>query len=297
MRGRASWLAAMGGWWLCAGMVAAQTPPPAVVLLPPLPAPGQAVTLVVADPAPWSTDARLYLWLGGGPPTLDVRADARATAAYRYPTFAFRVGAPGTYQGEYFDEPFPTYTSNPKAGFSFTVSGAGLATVVEFHHAQPDRYFYTTDPDEIAKLDAGATPGWTRTGESFRALPAGTVASYALPVCRYYGAPGSGIDGHFFSASAAECAAVAAKWPHRWQLETREAFLAFVPPALFTCEPDYWQRVYRLYDDRSGPRHRYTVSRAIRDRMLADGSVEEGARLDGPYEESYAMCVPGDGRG
>ena len=31
---------------------------------------------------------------------------------------------------------------------------------------------------------------------------------------------------------------------------------------------------------------------AVRYRMLADGWIEESAPLDGPYEESYAMCVP-----
>lgn len=293
MECRRTTVAVLGWLTLCTGPVLGAAPDaPSVVLLPPLPAPGQEVMLVVADPAPWSLDARVYLWRGGGPPTLDVRSDSMASATHGRPTFKFRLGATGTWYGEYYDEPHPNYSSNPKASFEVTVSAAGLATVVEYHHARLDRYFYTTDPDEIAKLDAGETSGWLRTGESFRALPAGARATYARPVCRFLGAPEAGIDGHFFSASPEECAVVAAKWPDQWRLEAAEAFLAVAPPTPFTCEPDPWQRVYRFYDDRTGPRHRYTVSREIRDRMLADGWVEEGAPLDGGYEPSYAMCVP-----
>ena len=285
---------AMLGWLMlsCGPVLGVAQDAPSVVLMPPLPAPGQEVTLIVADPAPWSLDARVYLWLGGGSPAQNLRSNAQASAAYRQPAFTFRVGAAGTYYGEYYDEPLPSYTTSAKAAFEVTVSAAGFVTVFEYHHPRLDRYFYATDPDEIAKLDTGMTPGWSRTGESFHALPAGTRATYARPVCRFYGTPEAGIDGHFFSASPEECAAVLARWPDRWLLETAEAFLAVAPPTPFTCEPDPWQRVYRLYDDRSGPRHRYTVSRAIRDRMLADGWVEEGAPLDGGYEESYAMCVP-----
>lgn len=275
------------------GLVGDAEAEPQVVLLPPLPAPGQSVRLIVADPAPAFKNARVYLWLrGAGAPTLDLESDRTGNTETAFPTFLYRFGEAGSYIGEYYDEPFPRYDASPKATFEVTVSASGLATVVEYHHARLDRYFYATDADEIARLDTGATTGWTRTGESFGALPAGARATYALPVCRFLGVPEAGIDGHFFSASPSECATVLAKWPDRWHLETSEAFSAVAPPTPFTCEPDYWQRVYRLYDARFGPRHRYTVSLAIRDRMRADGWIVEGAPLDGPYDESYAMCVP-----
>ncbi len=288
--------AAVLGWLvLCLGHAFGQTPAgPSVVLMPPLPAPGQIVRLVVVDPAPANRDVTLYLWRDGrsSSPAFSVRSPGVVSVAFRYPTFHFFAPEAGVYYGEYYDEPIPSYASNPKAEFRITVSATGLVSVVEYHNEALGRYFLTADADEIAKLDAGAISGWKRTGESFRALPPGTVAPFARPVCRYYGLPEAGIDGHFYSASADECAAVAAKWPGRWRLETSEAFLAVAPPYPFTCEPDPWQRVYRLYDDRNGPRHRYTVSYEIRSRMLAEGWIEEGAPLDGAYEPSYAMCVP-----
>lgn len=263
---------------------------PALVVIPPLPTAGDWVSLTIVDPQPADAGNFIYVNRRGEEPE---RWDGTWTPTSNPSTRAFgpRQLPAGTYDVGHYYVPMD-YFPEEKAHFVFTVSPSGPVIVVEFHNAALDRYFITADTAEIARLDSGEPTGWARTGESFRALSPGTPASNARPVCRYWGVPEAGIHGHFFSASPEECAAVAAKWPEQWLLETSEAFLAIAPPYPYTCEADAGQRVYRLYDDRTGPRHRYTASRAVRDKMVADGWVEEGAPLDGPYEDIYAMCVP-----
>lgn len=181
-----------------------------------------------------------------------------------------------------------------RAQTAFSVSSAGYATVVEFYHAALDHYFITSAPDEIAKLDQGIIRGWTRTGESFRAIVPAVAASTATPVCRMYGLPEFGIDSHFFSAGSSECDVVAQKWPDRWILETPAAFaippLYVGPNASNTTCGDDMQPLYRLYNNRADANHRYTTSRASRDQMLAKGWI-----LEGPTYDFYPE-VPGDVR-
>jgi hypothetical protein len=162
---------------------------------------------------------------------------------------------------------------------------------VEFHRADVDHYFITPNPLEIADLDRGVHPGWTRTGQTFQVFGSADAATLpANPVCRFYIPPSRG-DSHFFSASPAECEAVDALRhtdPNYagYVYETLQAFLALMPDiATGTC-PVGSNRVYRLWNARVDSNHRYTVERAIRDAMVAKGWIAEGY---GP--DAVAMCT------
>ena len=79
---------------------------------------------------------------------------------------------------------------------------AFAADVVEFYNAPLDNYFITADPAEAKAIDNGAAgPGWKRTGDTFGA--GGNTA-----VCRFYGSQTPGPNSHFYTVSAAECAAL-----------------------------------------------------------------------------------------
>ena len=88
----------------------------------------------------------------------------------------------------------------------------------------------TAEPAEIEALDVGRLQGWQRTGLSFNVVAesAATVGSGAA-VCRYYGRPEAGLDTHFYSASADECAVVGSNWPDRWTLESSNVFRVYLP--------------------------------------------------------------------
>jgi len=155
-------------------------------------------------------------------------------------------------------------------------------TVVEFYRADRDHYFVTSNPAEIAGLDAGVFAGWSRTGYGFSAFA--QPAAGASPVCRFYLPPPE--DSHFFSASPAECAAVAAQHP-TFILENASAFYLGLPdPVHGNCGPGETP-VYRLWNHRPDTNHRYTIDRAVRAAMLAQGWIAEG---DGP--DAIAMCAP-----
>jgi len=195
-----------------------------------------------------------------------------------------------------------SYTSTNKFAqvhqghLKFRIAASGAVTmwptapVVEFFSAGLNRYFMTADAGEIAALDDGSIRGWTRTGENFTAYPPDGIR--ANPVCRLYGSPQAGLDSHFFSADPAECAAVVARW-RAWTLEHQGAFGAVATPVFkqgaSLCD-EGGTALFRLYSNRSGADHRYTVSTPTRNAMLAKGWIAEGAFL-GPDGVPFAMCV------
>jgi probable HAF family extracellular repeat protein len=160
---------------------------------------------------------------------------------------------------------------------------AGEVNVIEFHHAASNHFFITARQAEIDALDSGATPGWQRTGEYFRAHP-GQVPG-ASAVCRFYIPPGFG-DSHFFSASPAECAQTREKFPHLVP-ETGEAFFVGTPDATGGCTAGTTP-VYRLWSQRAYSNHRYTTDAGVRDNMVRAGWLAEG---NGPGLASF--CAPG----
>ena len=161
-------------------------------------------------------------------------------------------------------------------------STAQPVTVVEFYRAASDHYFITIAADEIAALDTGLFPGWTRTGLTFKAH-AVSQPSFS-PICRFYLPPPA--DSHFYSSSPQECAAVAASNPAFILESTAVMHLALPNPISGTCQPGT-QAVYRVWNKRADTNHRYTTSLAVRDQMVAKGYVPEGS---GP--QAVVFCAP-----
>jgi hypothetical protein len=282
---------------LLSGLVRAAPLPPRLLVVPVLPSPQDSPTLLLFDAArvQTGTPPEVLLWRDG-------QFIARvATRAPRAPdevqTILLGRLSPGRYSVEYRDVAGPGFAGQddlPKLTLRFVVSEQGLLSVVEYFNAVLGHYFITAGPVEQQKLDSGTIPGWQRTGETFRALPVDDMPSFGSPVCRFYGLPSAGLDSHFFSADADECAAVESKWPNKWVRETPGAFGTVSASSLYPvqCGGGYFAPVFRLYNNRADANHRYTVSRAIRDQMVAQGWIEEGADYDGPHEERHAMCVP-----
>jgi serine protease len=166
------------------------------------------------------------------------------------------------------------------------LSGAAATTgVVEYYWAARDHYFITAAPAEIGALDAMANGAntWVRTGLGFRVYAGATGHPDANPVCRIYIPPPG--DSHFFSASPAECASTLARFP-TLEFEAASVFAIALPDATGSCAAGL-APVYRVFDNRADPNHRYTNSRAVRDAMVAKGYVAEGA---GP--DAVTMCGP-----
>ena len=155
--------------------------------------------------------------------------------------------------------------------------------VVEYYHAALDHWFVSALPADIAALDSGRLAGWARTGRTFNAYA--DAAPGASPVCRFYLPPAHG-DSHFYSASPAECAEVAAKFPSFVQ-ESPAVMHIGLPDAVSGDCPAGEVRVYRLWNGRADSNHRYTTDPAEKAAMLARGYVAEGY---GP--DATIMCAP-----
>ncbi|MFO1316383.1 MAG: hypothetical protein U1F58_12330 [Burkholderiales bacterium] len=158
-----------------------------------------------------------------------------------------------------------------------------LVDVVEFYNVTLDHYFVSSLAADIGALDSGTFKGWSRTGLSFKAY--GGAAAGASPVCRFYIPPAQG-DSHFYSASPAECAEVAQKFPG-FSYESPAVMYEGLPePVTGACAPGTVP-VYRLWNRRADTNHRYTTDAAVRGAMVAKGYVPEGYGPDG-----VAMCAP-----
>jgi hypothetical protein len=164
-----------------------------------------------------------------------------------------------------------------------------MIDAVEYYHAGLDHYFVTAAPGEIAKLDAGALPGWQRTNLSFKVFdPAANVAGVS-PVCRFYGKPEAGLDSHFYSASPAECAQVTLRYSDSWFAETDNAFGVWLPDLQTGQCPANSTPVYRSLNNRSDSNHRFTTDPVVHRSMIARGYIAEGY---GAPPMPVAMCAP-----
>jgi len=156
------------------------------------------------------------------------------------------------------------------------------AQVVEFYRSVSDHYFITIASDEIAALDTGLFPGWVRTGLAFKAM-ATSQPGYS-PICRFYLPPPA--DSHFYSASPAECATVAAQNPSFILESTAVMHLAVPNPISGVC-PAGTVPIYRVWNHRADTNHRYTIDIAVRNAMVAKGYIAEGS---GP--DAVTFCAP-----
>jgi len=160
-----------------------------------------------------------------------------------------------------------------------TTGSAGW--VVEYYNRVLDHYFMTSLADEMSALDDGRLKGWQRTGYAFKVSESPT----ASPVCRFYIPPNLG-DSHFYSASPAECAATANKFPGL-QLETGSLFHAELPDVATGKCATGLQPVYRSWNQRRDSNHRYTTDAYVRKTMSSLGYLPEGYGADG-----VVMCAP-----
>jgi len=179
-------------------------------------------------------------------------------------------------------------TSIPVRAAGYTMPAT--LDVVEFYNAGLDHYFVSANPDEIAKLDNGTFKGWARTGKTFKAFPADSVAlagDLTHAVCRYYGNPSAGLDSHFYSGAKDECDDVKRKFPDAWVFESADVFQAIFPDRITGECPNGASPVYRLFNQRADVNHRYTTDTALRSQMIGKGYVPEGY---GP--QGVALCSP-----
>ena len=70
-------------------------------------------------------------------------------------------------------------------------------------------------------------------------------------------------------------------------LESAAVFYISLPDQLTGACPAGTVAVYRVWDNRADTNHRYTVSRTIRDQMVAAGWIAEGYGND-----AVIMCSP-----
>ena len=167
---------------------------------------------------------------------------------------------------------------------SFTVA-ATTAAVQEFYHSGLDHYFITAEPAEAQALLDHTQPGWTPTGQSFKALPANipTDADTAT-VCRFYGSVTPGPNSHFYTLFADECAALKALQQStptrvpRWNYEGI-VLVATLPQVGGTCPATAPLPVRRFYNQRAlqnDSNHRYVTDSAIAADMRTKGWRDEG---------------------
>lgn len=172
------------------------------------------------------------------------------------------------------------------------VQAAPARTVVEFYNTSLDQYFITSDADEAAAIDRGAAgPGWIRTGDTFN-------EGGVVPVCRFYGSRSPGPNSHFYTASAAECAAlrqlqaVTPATEKRWNFESLDFFAAL--PTAGACPAGYVP-VYRAYNNGFArgvdSNHRITANRAGIQAVVSRGWIDEGVVMCGATAATVAQSA------
>jgi len=166
-----------------------------------------------------------------------------------------------------------------------TYSAPQTLDVVEFYNTNLNHYFITGGAGEISIIESGgAGPGWSRTGDRFRAYP--SAAAGTQPVCRFYGNPAinpstglrRGPNSHFYTINPGECEFV--KQDVGWVYEGI-AFYAYPLSAGGACAAGQVP-VYRVYNGRwqqNDSNHRFTTSLATYNQMVASGWSAEGVVL------------------
>jgi len=196
------------------------------------------------------------------------------------------------------------------------VRGMALSTLVwwdfvelgarEYYNADLDHYLVTANAAEIGLLEAGALPGWVRTGGAFGAFSRALVAdapSGSLPVCRLLLRYDGGYT-HFMSSNPAECESVA--HDPSATIEAPAVFYTAAPDPVTGACPDRLTYdvvsqstgepsriismepmipIYRFWNGKAQANHRFVDDRE-RGRMRARGWIPEGYGPDG-----VALCA------
>lgn len=198
----------------------------------------------------------------------------------------------GLHEDVVLDTVFDRYIANRL--YASTASGLVAADVsvawptgdkraIEFHHAEMDHYFVSTDTVEIGGLDTGVFPGWSRTGRGFRVAAA--TAPGASPTCRLFGLFGF-LSTHVYTPYPAECEFL--KTDPRWTYETIAFGLALPDAATRGCPPQ--TRPLRRYYNNFAlqvPNHRFTTEAGDLVAMEERGWIFEGEAATRVF-----ACVP-----
>ena len=153
--------------------------------------------------------------------------------------------------------------------------------VSEYYHEDFGHYFLTANEFEQAAVESRLFTGWEPVGASSSWYPPNDAELFGfwrepdsdlVPVCRFFSASFAPKSSHFYTAEPAECEKVNAN--PDWQFEGIVGYVARI--ALYEQCPR-GAPLYRLYNAGKGgaPNHRYTVSRNIKEAMVARGWQSE----------------------
>ena len=157
--------------------------------------------------------------------------------------------------------------------------GPGEQTAIEYYNASLDHYFITSDPTEVAILDAGQQiPGWQRTGYAFNVYA--PDATQGVAACRFFGVPGVGPNTHFYTILPNECDDVMRN--PLWIFEGL-VFRVEGPDGAGNCAADRVP-VVRMYNNGKGGQanHRYLTSHSEITEMGLEGWIVEGVVFCSP---------------
>jgi uncharacterized protein (DUF1800 family) len=151
-------------------------------------------------------------------------------------------------------------------------------TIIEYLHAESNKFYMSAIPAEWTLLDSNPQYGWRRTGITFSAAAQGQTPG-AQPVCRYYIV---GAGSHFFSIDPTECALVAG-YPQLYQNEGIGWYA--IAKTTDTCPADT-AGIYRVYNNGAA------LGKASNHRYIADYSFYQSYLAQGYALEGLKMCVP-----
>ena len=151
-------------------------------------------------------------------------------------------------------------------------------TVVEYYVPSLKKYFITGRENEKATL-AQYPAVYSLTGMTFVAGPGLAPPTGTQPICRFYFAPPLA-NTHFYGVPS-DCALVATTFASN-KAATNEGidFAVASPDAAGNCPASAPVKVYRSFNNRSAQNdgnHRYTVSTARYNQMIAAGYSADGA--------------------
>ena len=151
-------------------------------------------------------------------------------------------------------------------------------TVVEYYVPSLNKYFITGRESEKSLL-AQYPASFSLTGMSFVAGPGLAPPAGTQPICRFYFAPPLA-NTHFYGGPS-DCGLVATTFAGN-KAATNEGidFAVAVPDATGSCPASTPVKVYRSFNNRSAQNdgnHRYTVSTARYNQMIAAGYSADGA--------------------
>jgi hypothetical protein len=164
---------------------------------------------------------------------------------------------------------------------------ADTAIATEFYHADFNHYFHTANETETRYLVDGAFgDDWHRTFEFFRVWT--TPGPGRLPVSRFFSTQWGTKSSHFYTANAAERAALISGQIPGWQLEADNVYYIMLADANGNC-PDGTVPLWRMYNNGMGgaPNHRFSIYQATFLTMVGLGWVGEGQGPNVVYG-----CVP-----